>query len=154
MGQQQASVTETDGRPYVHDKCNRATVVTGSDWVGLCNPFAQTMGTICSHCGTSASLKHFAWTDTGENLQAYVRRLRKKCPVFWQMWFWWLGPVCGAVLVAVALHYIGPMFPLKNELPPGAWAGIGAFHGLFVIPFTVTPWLAPRASGIEFHRER
>ncbi|WP_145384764.1 hypothetical protein [Stieleria neptunia] len=79
----------------------------------------------------TAALKHFAWQDTGENLQVYVRRLRKKCPFFWRMWFWWLGPLCGAVVVAIAMHGVGPMIPVKNKLPSGAWAAIGAFFGLF-----------------------
>lgn len=145
---------ESDGRLYVHDKCDRATCVAGNNWVGLCNPFAQTLGTMCTHCRKSDSLTHFAWQDTGENLQSYVRRLRKQCPIFWRMWFWWIGPLSGAVLVAVALYFVGPWIPTKNPLPRGAWAGIGAFSGLFLAPFLITPWVAPRAIGIEFHREK
>ena len=74
--------------------------------------------------------------------------------MFWRIWFWWLGPLCGAALGAVLLYFVGPMIKLKNELPPSAWAAIGAFFGLFLAPYLVTPYLAPLAIGTKFHRER
>lgn len=69
------------------------------------------------------------------------------------MWFWWLGPVCGAALVAILLYFIGPNIPMKEKLPPEAWAGLGAFFGLFVMPYAVTPWLVPLVTGIRFYKE-
>ena len=149
-----AAERKSQGRLYVHVECERATLVTGRDWIGLCNPFAQTMGTICSHCGRSYGLKHFVWQDSGANLQTYVRRLRKMCPLFWRMWFWWSGPISGAVVGASVLHFVGPSIPVENQLPSGAWDAIGAFFGVFLIPYLITPWLCPHAVGIEFHREQ
>ncbi|MCC9603717.1 hypothetical protein LOC67_24470 [Stieleria sp. JC731] len=69
------------------------------------------------------------------------------------MFFWWIGPLFGAVLVAGLLYFIGPMIKLENEIEPAGWAAIGAFFGLFLMPFSVTPWLAPRAIRKPFHKE-
>ena len=142
------------GRVYIHAKCHQPTGITGQDWVRLCNPFAQTMGTYCTHCKTSSSLKEFSWKDSGENLLRYVRRLRSTVPIFWRHWFWWIGPLCGAVIFAIVFFLVGPLIPTKNPLPAEAWAAIGAFFGLFLMPVAVTPWLVPRVTGIEFYRQR
>lgn len=145
--------TDLDGRAYVHERCQKSTVISGDDWVGLCNPFAQTGGTICSHCGTASPVKEFAWLDTQENVLKYVRRQRRQTPMLWRMWFWWLGPLCGAALIALVLYFVGPLLPLKEELPRAGWAAVGAFFGVFLAPFAITPWLVPSVTGIEFHRQ-
>lgn len=149
---QSARASRPKGRAYVHQRCRQTTLVTGDDWVGLCNPFCQTAGTYCSHCGKMFSVKEFQWANTHENLLAYIRRVRRRCPMVWRMWFWWLGPLSGALVVALLLYFIGPALPMKQKLPGAAWAALGAGFGLFLVPMMVTPWLVPKATGIAFHR--
>ena len=146
--------TDSQGRVYVHQKCKQSTMISGDDWVGLCNPFQQTSHTICTHCNNGFPIKEFAWLDTQENVLSYLRRIRRQVPMLWRMWFWWLGPVCGAAIVALALYFIGPHIPMKEQLPAAAWAAIGAFFGIFIMPFAVTPWLVPRMTGIPFHEHQ
>lgn len=85
---------------------------------------------------------------------AYVRRIRRQTPMLWRMWFWWLGPLCGAAIVALILYFVGPNLPMKKQIPAAAWAGIGAFFGIFLMPFAVTPWLVPKVAGIAFHKQK
>ncbi len=148
------TLDDADGRAYVHTRCQQTTVISGDDWLGLCNPFSQTSGTICSHCNNGFPVKEFEWADTRENVMSYVRRVRRQTPLLWRMWFWWLGPLCGAAIVAVILYFVGPNIPMKKQLPAAGWAGIGAFFGIFLMPFAVTPWLVPKITGIPFHKQR
>jgi hypothetical protein len=129
-------------------------MITGSHWVGLCNPFSQTSGTICSHCGNAFPVKEFVWADTQENLLRYLRRIRSESPILWRLWYWCFGPICGAAMIGILLYFIGPHIPMKDKLPAPAWGAIGAFFGLFLIPYAVTPWLIPRVTGIRFHEKR
>lgn len=70
------------------------------------------------------------------------------------MWFWCLGPLTGAAMVAILLYFIGPHIPMKQQLPVAARAAIGAFFGIFVMPYAVTPWLAARMADVTFHNEQ
>ena len=152
MAANPANHSAAEGRAYVHERCSQSTVISGDDWVGLCNPFTQTSHTICSHCNNGFPVKEFAWADTNENVIKYVRRIRRQVPVFWRMWYWWLGPAIGAAIVAIVLFFVGPSIPMKEKLPAPAWAAIGAFFGIFIVPFAVTPWFVPRMTAIEFHK--
>jgi hypothetical protein len=146
--------TNSEGRAYVHQKCQQSSIISGDDWIGLCNPFCQTSATICSHCNNAFPVKEFVWADTQENVLTYIRRVRRQTPILWRMWFWWLGPVCGAAIVALVLYFVGPAIPMEEKLPAGGWAGIGAFFGIFLMPFAVTPWLVPLVTEIPFHKEQ
>lgn len=144
---------DAGGRAYIHRKCQQSTFISGDDWVGLCNPFSQTSATICSHCNCASPVKEFEWADTNENVMTYIRRVRRQAPILWRMWFWWLGPLSGAAIVALILYFVGPFFPMKEQLPAAGWAAIGAFFGIFAMPFAVTPWLVPKVTGIPFHKQ-
>ena len=143
----------SNGRVYIHERCKQGTMITGTHWRGLCNPFSQTSGTICSHCQRAFPVKEFMWADTQENVLTYLRRLRSETPVVWRMWFWWLGPLCGAAFIAALLYFIGPVIPMEKQLPAAGWAAIGAFFGIFVTPYAITPWLVPLVTGIRFHEQ-
>tara|TARA_R110002073_G_scaffold334669_2_gene524669 strand:- start:15 stop:467 length:453 start_codon:yes stop_codon:yes gene_type:complete len=145
--------SHTAGRAYIHQKCQQSTVISGDDWIGLCNPFTQTSATICSHCNNEFPVNEFEWADTHENVMTYIRRIRRHVPFFWRLWFWWLGPLTGAAIIAILLYFVGPLFPMKEQLPAAGWAAIGAFFGIFLMPFAVTPWLIPKVTGIAFHKQ-
>jgi len=62
-------------RPYRHNSCAQDTVISGGDFAILCDPFRGGGPTFCSHCEVYDEVRNFAWTDTGENLARYRKRI-------------------------------------------------------------------------------
>jgi len=126
-------ITSREGRAYVHKTCGDATNVTGSDLVGVCNPFQLVIGTICASCGMPDSTGSFHWEDTGEKVSTYRRRGVFKMPVL-AIFSWLVLPAIGGAIGGVIGSNIqGKFGPMTNF-----GIGIGAFLMLlFIGPFIV-----------------
>lgn len=136
-----------EGRPYVHKKCGQVTVISGSDFVGLCNPFEPCMGTICASCGGPDSTSQFAWADTEESISDYRARLRAAAPASLKIWNYVISPLVGAGVGGI----VGAMLDPKNPLAGGS---IGAAVGALVMFFFIGPKITGVLGAGEFYRKR
>lgn len=87
-----------DARPIRHKGCDRVTEVSGNDLHVLTNPYSGAFSFRCAHCAKSDYISGFAWADTGEDLVAYRKRVKKFTPPL--VWFFREGV---ALILAVAL---------------------------------------------------
>jgi hypothetical protein len=67
-------------RDYIHSSCGNVTSINETVLDAICDPFYSTQGTICSACARPFPLDEFAWADTGENIEAYRKRLKSFVP--------------------------------------------------------------------------
>ena len=72
-----------DYRAYVHNRCNGVTTVSGDDYLGLCDPMTGLLpvSTFCTTCNAQAPVGEFAWTDTGESIADYRKRMLATIPL-------------------------------------------------------------------------
>lgn len=73
-------------RTYAHISCHGLTVIGGSDFVRLANPFSVVKATFCAKCSQMDALAAFVWVDTGEDLRTYRNRVRKAAPAALKIW--------------------------------------------------------------------
>jgi hypothetical protein len=103
---QQKRVKPPTSRSYHHRPCIRKpqgteTVVSGHDYTHICDPFWPCSSTYCCGCSDFVSLDSVVWTDTGETVAAYRKRLRAATPRFVRLWRTGLGFFLGAALGAI-----------------------------------------------------
>lgn len=101
-------------RVYLHQRCGSLTQISGHSFLRLANPFAVVSETICCGCGRAVSIREVEWTDTGENVVAYRRRLRSTIPLGRRLFFMTLGVAAGALVgflcgFPIGLLLIGPV---------------------------------------------
>ena len=137
--------TLTKGRPYIHKRCGKVTVVTGADFSGLCNPSQVCLGTICANCGGPDSVSAFYWQDTEEPLHEYRRRLRKSAPAVYHLWRR-ISPLIGLCGGAA----LGFFFLDRN---PPIDITVGSALGVFVMWLIIGPAVA-NAFGTKFYEQR
>jgi hypothetical protein len=73
--------TDPDEHPrvYIHKRCGMATEMPERIMNNyLADPYFYFTGTICAHCGGGVPDAQCHWTETGENLRDYMRRLKKE----------------------------------------------------------------------------
>lgn len=87
-------------RTIVHAGCGE-TIVSGVDYVLLECPFRQVPAVRCDCCGEDVPLSSVAWSDTGENVAEYRRRIKESVP-FWQRAY--LSTIGNAYEGAIALQ--------------------------------------------------
>lgn len=134
------------GRPYVHNKCGQTTIISGNDFIGLCNPFEPCMGTICASCGTPDSTSQFVWEDTEEPISEYRRRMRREAPSSIKYWNYAISPFLGVAIGGI----VGGLLDSKNPLIGGS---IGAAVGAFVMFLFVGPKISGMMGAGEFYRK-
>jgi hypothetical protein len=95
--------------------------------------------TICCGCGRAVPIRQVAWSETGENVAAYRRRLRTAMPLGRRLFFGSLGPVVGALAgfvcgFAAGFLMIGPVGNRPWWLQASGLIGgaIAAFAGLLL----------------------
>ena len=97
-------------REYLHDDCGEVTVVSGSDFVGLCDPRLSVNETFCSHCDDFDKLKAFRWSDTDESLSEYRKRLRQLIPLYVRIagasWIFLVCIILGLVTGCLMTHVV------------------------------------------------
>ena len=121
-------INQREGRAYVHKQCGQATLVTGSNLVGVCNPFEFVMGTICANCGMPDSTGSFSWADTGERVSTYRRRGVMQMPIL-AVFSWLILPaVGGGIGGVIGSNFKGAFGPMTN-----LGIGIGAFATLLFL---------------------
>lgn len=143
-----ATYDREHGRAYIHELCQKTTIVSGSDFAGLCNPFDFCMGTYCVHCGIADSLSHFVWEDTGEKISVYRRRLRKSSPML-MFWNWCFFPAVGGVVGGVIMVQT----KAANIDSLVAFLG-GAAVGAMAIYFLVLPVIFRVIGGGTFYQRQ
>jgi hypothetical protein len=138
------SIRMIDSRVYVHDDCDGETVISGFDFTRVANPFAFVSQTLCAACGRYAGLGRFSWADTGENIRAYRRRLRRQAPLSLKLCCYLFAPLLGTVLAAL----IGVLItePLKGII-------VGASAGAMIVLLLIAPLIA-RLWGIDYRQLR
>lgn len=62
-------------RSYTHDRCKQETIVADAAFSNMASPLSDITLTYCSGCKGMFQVSEFAWTDTGENLIEYRKRL-------------------------------------------------------------------------------
>lgn len=68
-------------RWFYHPKCGRTTGMPEEIIRSyLVNPFLYNGRTYCSGCGTHLPQGEFVWTETGEDLDSYNKRLQQSAP--------------------------------------------------------------------------
>lgn len=114
-------------RAYTHRACGQVTVVSGSDFDRLANPFAVATRTFCVGCQRAVWIGSVAWEDTGESIATYRRRQRQAAPFSLKLFGWGAGPLLGAA-VGWAVR--------PNEI---SGAVVGAIAGFIAMAFFAAP---------------
>ena len=63
-----------DSRPYRHKNCGTVTVVNGTEFELLADPFSEMGRTMCSSCNDYFPITEYEWADTGETISDYCKR--------------------------------------------------------------------------------
>lgn len=148
-----APYTKEGGRVYVHTRCGGATRISGNDFVTLCDPFAIVAWTVCASCRKKGSLDQFAWADTGERLDQYVKRNQVPPLTFCLLFL-------AVMVIFTCVGYVGGYVVLSllnpGEQPPTnkmiGSAGLGAITGfvvMLVFSRVIWEWASGKKS-IEF----
>jgi hypothetical protein len=99
-------------RAYEHIACGAITVASGDDLVRLETPFRPLDETYCCTCATYVPLHNVRWTDSGEVITDYRRRVKKSVG-FWRGLY--LAIFCNAYKGAVNLHLDSKGRPLQRQ---------------------------------------
>src|SRR5262249_15239220 len=117
---------------YTHENCGQGTVISGSHFSSLANPFSQVGKTLCASCKEFVDLKTVHWHDTGENVAAYRRRLLRAAPLTLRMFGWLISSLAGAALGAGIGWFCTP----KDPKGPIIGGGTGFLLGfVFLTPY-------------------
>lgn len=131
-----------NSRVYVHKRCGTATLVSGDDFRRLVDPFSPVQVTYCASCRKMESLDKVAWSDTGEPIAAFRRRLRDATPRSLLL-FNRIAPFVAAVLCAG----IGWLFTPHRSLGPLA----GGITGLVTLALLANP-IGRMFWGVDYRR--
>jgi hypothetical protein len=109
LPEDQRETGDLDGVPqvYVHQKCGVATGMPEEIIrTYLKNPYIYSGdATYCCGCSTHVPNRECVWTETGEDLQTYMDKLRAAKPELKPKWYWkalmWIGIAIVAVAIAV-----------------------------------------------------
>jgi hypothetical protein len=107
---------------------------------------------ICAGCGeTPLSVLH--WTETGETVEAFRKRMWKKTPMAVALVHYLVPPLLGG-LIAIACIPTDVIDPRKSIGLYAICFGVASL--VMLIVFTVTPiaGLVPAAFGIKYHKYR
>ena len=86
---------------YVHEECGNATQMPSNIRANyLADPYFYGSDTICAGCGIVSDRACY-WVDTGENLHAYMKRLKKQRGTQYQL-VRWLLPAMLAVFFTIS----------------------------------------------------
>lgn len=120
-----------DGRPYIHDKCGEATVVSEGHFAHICDPFRPCTGTFCVTCNGFFPLTEVRWADTDESISDYRERMKQLTPAPLRVWRSGVGCLVGLVvgLLVGFLLRVG----LKAQGGIGWYLGLGAVIGSVAI---------------------
>jgi hypothetical protein len=131
MDQLPFTFTARVSRVYLHKTCGTETDVDKEPLTLIASPYDRVLATRCAKCGI-VPFSSVSWTDTGENLDAYRKRLRKGFKdVLIPAWVCAvLGMLVGAGVVLGALIGDMPNFGEFIAFLASAIA-IGFFAGLF-----------------------
>jgi hypothetical protein len=86
---------------YYHPACGKDTVVSGDEFVMLECPFRNVDATFCCSCNDFFALDPVFWTDTGEKISDYRKRLAESAGSARKGW---LGSFGNAYQGALNLH--------------------------------------------------
>lgn len=115
---------------YRHDACGGDTTIS-ADYVAWMtgDPFSLIVSSKCAKCRRYVGLRGLVWNDTGENVGAYRRRLRRQMHPLLIALRLAGGPLLGALLGAA----VGALANMKNwDLGVLAGVLIGLPLGYFV----------------------
>ena len=76
MDQLPFTFTTRVSRVYLHKTCGTETEVDRYPLTDIASPYERVLATRCAKCGI-VPFSSVSWTDTGENLDAYRKRLGK-----------------------------------------------------------------------------
>jgi hypothetical protein len=105
-------------RSYTHIGCGGGTTVDGWILQALCNPYRYVSATKCARCGGDVPLKQVAWTDTGEPIAAYRKRLKPLIPAGKRNLVSLLrfGLIAAGLVMGLAASY--PFWSVRSVAPP------------------------------------
>ncbi len=138
----------SNGRLYIHSKCDTETCVSGEHFLAICNPFCPGKKTHCMGCRGFVPLRDVYWKDTDESIADYRRRMFSKAPIFWRLWGRGLNLVIGAVVGG-----LGGAFLVGNEYRAFKMV-LGAVFVAEGLRTTVTGGMIAAMIGIKFHRQQ
>jgi hypothetical protein len=136
-------------RPYVHDGCGTCTVVSGSDYSHICNPFWPCSGTYCCGCQGFVPLNSVVWEDTGEPVSEFRRRMMSLTPIYVKLWAFGPGFLPGALVGGLGGFGLAHMLQKKIEW----WTIVGASIGglaVYLIGLAILFMIA----GVNYTRTR
>jgi hypothetical protein len=84
--------------------------------------------TYCAGCEKHFHFRQFVWVDSGENLSAFVKRIRLQKSTAFKLCRLVVGPIFGAVAGAMIGWYFGGVFGLCVGVAAGmagGWFGSG-----------------------------
>ena len=136
---------------YRHEKCNQRTVMPERViWIYLVDPCYFNQLRYCSHCKRCSHAKEFVWTETGENLHEYHRRIYAGKSVGYKALNWatsWLGCTLFGVFAGLSLAAIGFV---RSEVLLVIIALLGFVIGVGPIKYlrlAIAYWASPDSEG-------
>jgi hypothetical protein len=133
--------TDLDEHPrvYVHERCRGATEMPEHVRRNyLADPcyYSSFLGTVCSHCGGPVPDSQLIWTETGERLSDYMRRLRKSKPLDYHLARFLLPLLPALVLTGAAAMSMmrngEPVNPLAFVIATLLFAAVAAIPCKFI----------------------
>ncbi|WP_254512770.1 hypothetical protein [Anatilimnocola floriformis] len=140
-------------RSFTCEICGGQTLAKDSVLKRLCNPLRVASVAQCTGCGEFPVLSKLRWTDTGETLEAFRKRMWRKTPAACAIaHYLLLLPLAGLLTIAC----IPP-----NVVNPGPPIGLyvvcfGIAWMVMLVTFSYTPFanLVPALFGVTYHRYR
>jgi hypothetical protein len=140
------------GRVYVHTGCGGQTEVSGGDFTHICDPFWPCTSTYCCQCAGFAPLSEVRWTNTGEPVSEYRRRLRANTPGLLKVWRYGLGFLLGGAVGAGVGLLVGLIAGApQNRI--GSFALVGGLVGALVC-YLLGTVILNRLFAIDYRRMR
>ena len=117
----------------------------------LCNPFWPCTGLMCCHCGDFYPTSKFVWTETGEAISSFRKRLRRATPLPAGLWRIGLGQVVGLTLgTSVANRVVSRVNP-KDGDPVLLYLVL--LISITVLTYVLVSYLFNKYYGIDYSQE-
>ena len=109
------SLLDGNSRAYEHLDCGGVTVVSGGDYLHICDPYRICTGTYCCTCQGFVGLDRVVWADTGEIVTKYRSRMRGLTPMPLKVWRMGTGALLGGSVGALMALVVSLLLRLDGK---------------------------------------
>lgn len=137
-------------RAYACGSCKSETLVSDSSLTHVTNPFRLTSASICANCGPTP-LKVLRWSDTGESVADFRRRMFRLTPAWVKVVQYLIIPGLLGVGAAAIIETKGEETTERMLMRAGLFVA-GLLVANAIIWFTPLAGIAPAICGMKYHK--